>query len=99
MREPQDFRGRVFAVPHIDTPQARVRFGLARCDVTPPVGIYHRLWGAAKHARATGVHRPLNATAMAFRAAEGPVTPETEQVLVALDLCILWHREMQALLD
>jgi hypothetical protein len=86
-------------MPHIDTPQARVRLGLGRRDITPPVGIYHRLWGAAKQDQATGVHRSLTATAVVFQAAEGPTTPESEQVLVALDLCILWRREMEAVLS
>ena len=33
--------------------------GVARRDVTPPVGIYARMWGAAKHDQAEGVHKPL----------------------------------------
>jgi hypothetical protein len=44
---------------------------MARADVTPPVGIYHRMWGAARHDRATGVHRPLLADVLAFAPA-GP---------------------------
>ncbi|MEZ4641078.1 MAG: hypothetical protein R2873_35790 [Caldilineaceae bacterium] len=40
-------------------PTSRLRFGHAREDITPPVGIYHRMWGAARQDRATGVHRPL----------------------------------------
>ena len=50
----------------IATPTSRVHFGLARVEITPPVGIYHRVWGAAKHERATGVHRALYADVMAF---------------------------------
>jgi hypothetical protein len=84
-------------MPHVDTPQSRCRFGLARCDVTPPVGIYHRMWGAAAHDRATGVHRPLTATAVVFQALDGEPAADTEQVVVALDLCLLWDREMAAL--
>jgi hypothetical protein len=84
-------------MPHLDTPHSLCRFGLARCDVTPPVGIYHRMWGAATHDRATGVHRPLTATALAFQAADGPPSLETEQVLVAVDHCLLWARELDAL--
>lgn len=38
-------------------------FGVATRDVTPPVGIYTRSWGAAKHDTAEGVHRPCIATA------------------------------------
>ena len=47
---------------HVDTPQTRCQVGVARGDITPPVGIYHRMWGAAVHDKATGVHRPLLAT-------------------------------------
>ena len=39
------------------TPQSRCRFALAWADITPPAGIYHRMWGAAKHERATGVKK------------------------------------------
>lgn len=85
-------------MPHVDTPQSFCRFGLARCDVTPPVGIYHRMWGAATHDRATGIHQPLTATALVFQAADGPVSPNTEQILVAVDLCLLWAKEMDQVL-
>lgn len=81
------------------TPQSLCNFGIARADITPPVGIYHRMWGAATHDRATGVHRPLTATAMAFRAGDSAPGDAGEQILVAVDLCLLWAREMNALLD
>src|SRR5438067_570738 len=84
---------------HLETPQSRCLVGLARCDVTPPVGIYHRMWGAATHERATGVHRPLTATALVFRSLQTPLEGEGEQVLVAVDHCLLWAREMAALLE
>ena len=54
------------------TPTSRLRFGLARVDITPPVGIYHPLWGAARHHQATGIHRPLTAEVMVFAPLEGP---------------------------
>jgi hypothetical protein len=83
---------------HISTPQSRGRFGVARCDITPPVGIYHRMWGAAAHDRAIGVHRPLTGTAMCFRALEGQaIEGDDEQVLVALDHCLLWAGELQSM--
>src|SRR6476646_1002830 len=71
----------------VETPQSRVRVGLARCEITPPVGIYHRMWGAATHERATGVHRPLLATLLWLE----PITGNTQQALIiaALDHCIL----------
>src|SRR3954467_12074152 len=83
----------------VETPQSRCRVGFARCDITPPVGIYHRMWGAATHDRATGVHRPLTATALIFQAANESPTPQTEQVLLALDHCLLLAREMESFLQ
>ena len=47
---------------------SRLRFGISRADITPPIGIYHRMWGAARHDRATGVHRPQIADVMVFGA-------------------------------
>lgn len=41
--------------------------GVAREDITPPVGIFCRNWGAAKHDAATGIHRPLCLTALTLR--------------------------------
>ncbi|MFN9721576.1 MAG: hypothetical protein ACK58L_23000 [Planctomycetota bacterium] len=77
----------------IKTPQARCRAAIARCDITPPVGIYHRMWGAALHDRATGVHRPLEATLLWLE----PSLPEIgePQILVGLDHCILDGHELR----
>lgn len=72
---------------HLDTPQSVCRFSLAQTDITPPVGIYHRLWGAATHDRSTGVHRPLRGTVMLFQPEGQPDVPP--QVLLAVDLCFL----------
>ena len=55
--------------------------GVARRDVTPPVGIYARQWGAARHDVAEGVHRPLALTALALR--ESSVS--SALVLLAMD--------------
>jgi hypothetical protein len=64
------------------------RFGVATRDVTPPVGIYARSWGAATHETAEGVHRPFAATAAVFApiAGAGPTL-----VLVAVDLGWFQH--------
>jgi hypothetical protein len=59
----------------VPTPTSRLRLGHARVDVTPPVGIYHRMWGAARHDRATGVHRPLIADVLALAPLDGEGTP------------------------
>lgn len=58
-------------------------FGVARRDVTPPVGIYSRSWGAATHDVAEGVHRPLTATAAVFAPLDGQ---GPTLALVALDV-------------
>ena len=57
-------------ITQVDTPQSRCLFALAWGDITPPANIYHRMWGAAKHERATGVHRLLRATVAVFEAAQ-----------------------------
>jgi hypothetical protein len=81
------------------TPQSMVSCGVARCDITPPVGIYHRMWGAATHDRAAGVHRPLTATALVLlplgTLEEGP----QPLVIVSLDHCLLGETEIKLLRD
>src|SRR5262245_10974507 len=87
-------------ITHLDTPQSRCQFALAWADITPPVGIYHRMWGAAKHDRATGVHRPLRATVAVFEELASPiVSPETRQILLALDHCVLGAVEHEQLVS
>jgi hypothetical protein len=61
------------------------RIGLGRRDTTPPDGIYARMWGAATHDFADGVHRPLCVTALALQAEDGGAP----RVLVALDIALL----------
>ena len=77
------------------TPQSRCRAAVAWCDITPPIGIYHRMWGAALHDRATGVHRPLEATLL-WLEPSAPASGEP-QVIVALDHCILDSEELQSI--
>jgi hypothetical protein len=62
---------------------AHCRFGVAVRDVTPPIGIYARSWGAATHEIAEGVHRPLTVSAAVLAPLDGAAP---ELVLVALDL-------------
>ena len=86
------------ALTHIDTPQSACGFALAWGDITPPPNIYHRMWGAAKHERATGIHRPLRATVAVFAAAGLPPSPPARQLLLALDHCTLGATELEQLL-
>lgn len=44
--------------------------GMAAVDITPPVGIRAHNWGAARIGHATGVHRPLTASALVIFDAE-----------------------------
>lgn len=86
-------------VTQVDTPQSACRFALAWGDITPPPNIYHRMWGAAKHERATGIHRPLRATVAVFASPEGVLASETCQVLIALDHCTLGAVEYDQLVS
>jgi hypothetical protein len=74
----------------VDTPQSRGRATFARGDITPPVGTYHRMWGAALHDRSTGVHRPLCATAVWLESADGA----DRQLVIGLDHCLLERSEI-----
>jgi hypothetical protein len=81
----------------IATHQSRCHAGVARGEITPLVGIYHRMWGAAVHDRSTGVHRPLTATALYLKSLNEDGPPA--QVMIAVDHCLLWPTEMNQLLD
>ncbi|MCX6379693.1 MAG: neutral/alkaline non-lysosomal ceramidase N-terminal domain-containing protein [Armatimonadetes bacterium] len=60
--------------------------GVAREDITPPIGIYARLWGASTHDVAEGVHKPLSLTALTIQRDNA----ELPLVLVSADLS--WWR-------
>ncbi len=82
----------------VATPTSRCKIGIASCDITPPVGIYHRFWGAARHDAATGVHRPLAATAIALWH-DGDADSGQPFLLVAIDHCLFRPVEMDELLN
>lgn len=67
-------------------PFARCRCGVARRDITPPVGVRHRLWGAATHSVAEAVHRPLLATAIVI----SPLSDEDTEELALVSLDFSW---------
>lgn len=79
----------------IDRPACRRHSGLeawigvAREDITPPVGIYARNWGAAKHDIANGIHRPLTLTALSI-AADARSKP-----MILLDADLGWWKTPQ----
>ncbi len=57
----------------VKPPSVAALIGAAKRDITPPVGIYARQWGAASHDVAEGVHRPLTANVMVLR--RSPTAP------------------------
>lgn len=71
----------------LNTPQTRCLAAVGQIDITPPLGIYHRMWGAAAHDRAESIHRPLMATMFWMIPIDGNQTQSA--VVIALDHCIL----------
>ena len=59
--------------------------GVGRRDITPPVGIYARMWGAAKHDCSEGTHRPLSVTVLAIKRGKG----EDPLILASVDIALL----------
>nr|WP_051000869.1 hypothetical protein [Microbacterium barkeri] len=64
----------------IRIPRTRARIGVARRDITPPVGIRAKNWGPADWERSEGAHRPFALTALAVIASD-----ERPRVLLAVD--------------
>ena len=64
----------------------RGRFGIARRDITPPVGVYSRNWGAAEHDVAESIHRPLTLTAVSVSPDADNGSDRRSLVLVDFDL-------------
>lgn len=62
--------------------------GVAREDITPPVGIYCRNWGAAKHDAAEGLHRPLTLTALSLQ------QDKAGKPLVLIDTDLGWWAQL-----
>ena len=83
----------------VRTPSSRCEFGIASINITPPVGMYHRMWGAAAHDRSTGIHRPLRAMVVVMRPLVQIDLVQAQTVLVSLDHCLLRAPEMEALLS
>ncbi|QEG38173.1 alkaline ceramidase [Roseimaritima ulvae] len=71
--------------PH---PGFKGRIGIAREDITPPVGIYSRNWGAAQHDTADSIHRPLTLTALTISASS------TDEPLILIDADLGWWRPL-----
>lgn len=59
----------------VDAPFAG-SIGVGRRDISPPVGIFFRNWGAADHDKSEGLHRPLTVTVLS-------ITPQKTAVAAA----------------
>lgn len=66
----------------------RGRIGVATVDITPPVGIYARNWGAAKHDVADWIHRKLTLNALVL------CETDSQQPAVFLDGDLGWWRSL-----
>lgn len=64
----------------VRVPRTLARIGVARRDITPPVGIRAKNWGPADWERSEGVHRPFSLTALAIVGDD-----ERQRVLLAVD--------------
>lgn len=62
--------------------------GVARADITPPIGVAHAGWGAQLHERAVGVDLPLSATALALS--------DGNQIVVIVDIEATYLMEPEA---
>jgi len=79
--------------PRLKHAEFRGRIGIARTVITPPVGIYSRTWGSARHDVAEGVHRPALASCLIFQTLDG----ECELVFVTMDSCCADDGEVAAI--
>ena len=79
----------------IHNPTSHLSFGMARVDVTPPPNMYHHFWGAARHDRGTGIHRPLTAEVMLW----GPVDGEAQLLRLQVDFIGLVKPQHDALVQ
>ncbi|MGP6169614.1 hypothetical protein ACTU6V_00220 [Microbacterium sp. A204] len=64
----------------IRVPRTAARIGIARRDITPPVGIRAKNWGPADWERSEGAHRPFTLTALAVIASD-----DRPRMLLAVD--------------
>jgi len=65
------------------------RAGVARADITPPIGIYARNWGAANHDAAEGIHRSLSVNALVIS------NSEKGDPLIIVEADLGWWRNLE----
>ena len=78
-------------LPPLSDPSFRGLIGVARREITPPVGINARCWGAAAHDVAEGIHKPLTLTVLTLQS--NPA--DLPFALIAIDLPCWGSREAE----
>ena len=76
-------------MPDVRQPSFHGFIGIARAEITPPLGIYARTWAASEHDIADEVHRPLTATVLTLR------SDRTEEPLILVALDLGWWRRKE----
>lgn len=56
------------SLPEVIPYEGLALIGISRRDITPPIGIYGRMWGASNHDKSEGIHKALYVTAMSIQA-------------------------------
>lgn len=76
----------------------RCRAAAVTVDITPPENMYHRMWGAAMHDQAAGVHQPLEVNLLWLKSA---ATHEVEMdiLLLSVDHCLFWEADLEPIKD
>jgi len=82
----------------LEFPQSRCRLGIATGDITPRIGTYHRMWGAAAHDQSTGIHRPWRQVTLAI-GDPSDAADQAPNIFIALDHCLFGVGEMSGLLE
>ena len=76
----------------------RCRAASVTVDITPPKNMYHRMWGAALHDQAVGVHQPLEANLLWLKPnSTGDV--DTDVLLLSVDHCLFWAADLDPIKD
>lgn len=65
--------------------EGQALIGIVRREITPPFGIYGRMWGASNHDKSEGSHKPLYVTAMSMQSSPNA----SPALLVAIDAASL----------
>ena len=81
---------------HVKSPTSVLQLGHSRCEITPPIGIYHRMWGAARHDAATGIHRPTQADFILLEPCDG--SSKDRVARLQLDLVNLTNEQTNRLI-